>query len=238
MGLSRTWRHWLGAALISASPVAAQQSPVVVELFTSQGCAACPPADQILQGLADREDVIALALHVDYWDYLGWADSFGQPVFSERQKSYAQARGRSSVFTPQKMIGGRDEVKGSALRQVEDTLRDHLQARSTAPEIMVTLNGAPGTEMQIELRAPGGLQRPTDVHLVRYKDAETVEIIAGENAGREITYRNIVTSWTVLGRWDGAAPFATRVMAEGSDTVVVIIQEQGYGPILAAARRR
>ncbi|TVP70492.1 MAG: DUF1223 domain-containing protein [Rhodobacteraceae bacterium] len=221
-----------------ALPVQAQHSPVVVELFTSQGCAACPPADRILETLADREDVIALALHVDYWDYIGWTDSFGHAQFSERQKDYARARGRASVFTPQMIVGGLDEVKGSSQPQVMGAINHHLGRRAVGPHVELTLSGAPGSEMHIEARAPDGLEFATDVFLIRYKDAETVEIMAGENAGRSAVYRNIVTSWRSLGTWDGIGRFQHSIATDGPEAVVVIFQEQGHGPIVAAARRR
>ena len=100
----------LAAALAPAAR--AQHSPVVIELFTSQGCATCPPADTLLDQLAARPGIIALALHVDYWDYLGWKDAFAQPQFSDRQKAYAKSRRERSVFTPQMIVQGADPVIG------------------------------------------------------------------------------------------------------------------------------
>jgi len=232
------WRVWLCVMLGFATPAVAQHNPVVVELFTSQGCAACPPADRLLEDLADREDVIALALHVDYWDYIGWADSFGQAQFSNRQKAYARAKGRSSVYTPQMIIGGIDEVKGSSKPQVMGTLGTHLSMNFVRGTIRIALSGERGRDVTIEATADGGLPFATEVQLVRYKDAESVDILAGENAGRSVIYRNIVTSWRSLGVWDGVRPFRQTVPAEGSDAVVVVIQEQGMGPIVGAARRR
>ncbi len=220
-------------------PAQAQHSPVVVELFTSQGCAACPPADRILETLADRSDVIALALHVDYWDYIGWTDSFGHAQFSERQKNYARARGRSSVFTPQMIVGGLDEVKGSSQPQVMGAINHHLGMQLSQPRVHLTISGEGDGGLRIEADAPDGLDYATDVFLVRYKDSETVEILAGENAGRTAVYRNIVTSWRRLGTWDGGGRFQHNLSADDSDeAVVVIVQEQGFGPIVAAGRRR
>ncbi len=244
MRLALGWRVLLCATLGLVSPAIAQhspfmqQNPVVVELFTSQGCAACPPADRLLDAMADREDVIALALHVDYWDYIGWADSFGQAQFSNRQKAYARAKGRSSVYTPQMIIGGIDEVKGSSRPQVMGTLGTHLSLAVTPDPVRITLSGERGKDVVIEARAPEGLPYAADVLFLRYKDAEKVEILAGENAGRSVTYRNIVTSLQVLGTWNGLRPFRQTLPAEGPEAVVVIIQEQGMGPIVGAARRR
>ena len=238
MRLATGWRILLCALIGFATPAQAQQGPVVVELFTSQGCAACPPADKLLESLAAREDVIAMGLHVDYWDYIGWADSFGQDKFSNRQKAYARAKGRSSVYTPQMIVGGIDEVKGSSMAQVMGTIGTHLSMKLTYDGVRINLSGTRGKDVSIEAVAPEGLPYAADVQLVRYKDAEDVEIMAGENAGRTISYRNIVTSWNVLGTWDGVGTFRRTVDVEGTDAVVIVIQEQGMGPIIAAARQR
>lgn len=238
MRLAYRLRVVLCALLGLATPAMAQNSPVVVELFTSQGCAACPPADKLFEKLADREDVIALGLHVDYWDYIGWADSFGQTQFSDRQKSYARARGRASVYTPQMIVGGIDEVKGSAEPTVMGTINEHLARSYPRDSVNLTLTAESGGDITIEAVAHDGLAYAADVQIVRYRDSERVEILGGENNGKSVLYRNIVTSWRSLGAWDGASTFRQRVPLEGDDAVVVVIQEQGHGPILAAARRR
>ena len=231
-------RVLLCAILGLATPAAAQHSPVLVELYTSQGCAACPPADKLMESLADRDDVVALALHVDYWDYIGWTDSFGQTAFSERQKRYAQLKGRASVYTPQMIIGGIDEVKGSSRAQVMGTIATHLGMIVSENAVRLMLSYDDGAALEIEAFADDGLAYAADIKLVRYKDAEKVDIYAGENSGRSVTYRNIVTSWERLDSWDGQQPFRQSVRIEGDEAVVVIVQEQGQGPVLAVARRR
>ena len=238
MRLANRFGIFLSAIFGLATPALAQQSPVLIELFTSQGCAACPPADKILDSLADREDVIALALHVDYWDYIGWTDSFGQAKFSNRQKNYARLKGRASVYTPQMIIGGIDEVKGSAQTQVMGTLATHISAFASDSDVRLTLTGQPGSEVRIEAVAAEGLAYAADVQLVRYRNAETVDILGGENNGKSVVYRNIVTSWDVIATWDGVRPFQQTVQINGDDPVVVVIQEQGQGPVLATARRK
>lgn len=238
MRLFKRLRVILCAALCCATPAMSQDSPVLVELFTSQGCAACPPADKLLETLADRDDVIALALHVDYWDYIGWTDSFGQTMFSDRQKTYARVKGRASVYTPQMIIGGMDEVKGSSRAQVMGTIATHLGMGVSPNGVTVTLTPGEGQSLTIEATARDGLRFAADVQIVRYRDAERVDILAGENAGRSVTYRNIVTSWSRLDTWDGRQTFRHTMQVDGYDPVVVVIQEQGQGPILAAARRR
>ncbi len=238
MGLSNGFRVLITAAIGFASPLSAQQTPVLVELFTSQGCIACPPADKLMETLADRDDVIALALHVDYWDYIGWVDSFGQSQFSDRQKNYARANGRASVYTPQMIIGGIDEVKGSSRAQVMGAIATHLGTNGAQDTVRLTLSQGSQGELIIEARAGQRLATEADVQLVRYRDSERVEILDGENAGRSVTYRNIVTAWDNLTTWDGTQPLRYSVLVEGEEAVVVVIQAQNQGPVLATARRR
>lgn len=218
--------------VLVAAPAVAQNGPVVVELYTSQGCSSCPPADEILHELAKRDDVIALALHVDYWDYIGWADSFANPAFSERQHGYARAARVETVYTPQMVINGQDHVVGSRPMQVMDLLQAH-QAKGLSMRVSMTRAGN-----RVLINAPGGVRGDYVVQLVRYTPQETVAIRAGENAGREFNYANIVTTWDVIHRWDGVNALALDAAAAGDDPVVVIIQNTGEGPIVGAAELR
>lgn len=241
-------RQGIWAAALLALPANAQAqisqteaveysaSPVVVELYTSQGCAACPPADALIDHLAGREDVIPLALHVDYWDYIGWADIFAHPKFSERQKNYARNAGRASVYTPQMIVAGTSEVKGSSTMQAMGAIQDHLSAQPDMPQVRVQFSTLSAGTFILQLHAVAPLARTADIQLVRYMDSATVEIMGGENHGRRITYRNIVTAWDVIAQWDGQAPFVRQVRLDGTDPVVVIVQEEGQGQVLAAAR--
>jgi hypothetical protein len=197
------------------------RSAVVVELFTSQGCASCPPADDFFAELAQDPDVIPLALHVDYWDYIGWADKFADPKFTDRQKAYARMAGSRMIYTPQLIVGG-----------LEALIRRHLDA---AQGVTLTLERR-GDEIVIRAAAQGAFAEPVRVQLVRFRPEETVTIERGENAGRTVTYRNIVTSWQALGDWTGEGPLALEAPAPGRDPAVVILQESGPSAILAAAR--
>lgn len=228
----------VGMALGLGTTAQAQTNPVVVELYTSQGCAACPPADIVLEELAAREDVIALGLHVDYWDYIGWADSFGKAAFSERQQTYARNNGRASVYTPQMIIGGRDEVKGSATMQVMGLIQDHLAQAANAAQISVSLTPAGQGRMRIDAHSDVPLKPPVDIQVVRYLNTAEVDITGGENEGRKITYHNIVTTWDVVAQWDGLEPFVQEVALHDATPFVVLIQEHAQGAILAAARQR
>lgn len=227
-----------GATIGFATSLWAQDSPVVIELYTSQGCASCPPADELLNELAQNDGVLPLALHVDYWDYIGWADTFGKSAFSERQKSYARKMGRKSVYTPQMVIGGIDDIQGNATMQVVALIAEHRMNPFAEGMVTVEISAQDGGGVTISAQARGVLDYAADVQIVRYLEEATVEIMAGENAGREITYRNIVTDWIVLDAWDGSAPFSYTVseaVPEGTG-MAVLVQEQGLGPILGAAR--
>lgn len=218
---------WLGLALaVQAEP------PVVVELYTSQGCSSCPPADVFMEDLAADPDVIALSLHVDYWDYIGWADSFAKPQFTERQKAYARAAGSRMIYTPQIVVGGMDRVEGSQPEVVAELVRKH---RAVAPVVALSVARS-GRQLSVTAESAAPLAGPARVQLVRYRPEQTVTIERGENAGKTVTYRNIVTSWTVLGDWDGAAPFAAEVAVDGPERAAVIVQAAGPGGVLAAAR--
>ncbi|RFP86874.1 DUF1223 domain-containing protein [Rhodobacteraceae bacterium 63075] len=208
---------------------------VVVELFTSQGCSSCPPADKFLHDLAKRDDVLALGLHVDYWDYIGWKDVFASPAFSERQRSYARAGNRRSVYTPQMIVQGQQHVVGNHPLDVNELIARH---QSQAPQVLLDVQSG-GESAQVIARAadaPGVAKREMSIVLLRYKPKETVKIRRGENAGKQLSYANIVTEMDVLRGWDMRAPLKLRVDIEGSERAALIVQAQGHGPIMAAAR--
>jgi len=220
---------WLGVAGLAMADDQGQGS-VVVELYTSQGCSSCPPADEILAGLADRGDVIALALHVDYWDYIGWKDVFGSPQFTERQRAYARAAGARTIYTPQMIVDGMEHLVGARPAELTALIKRY----EAMPEKAVLDVARKGGTLAISARPVGHLPQGAVVQLVRYKPEETVEIRSGENAGREISYRNIVTEWHSLGTWDGSAPLSMSVPVSDSQPIVVILQEPGPGRIIAA----
>lgn len=218
---------------LAAATAAADERGVLVELFTSQGCSACPPADGLIADLAERDDVIALSLHVDYWDYIGWKDSFAQPGFTARQKAYARANHSRSIFTPQIIVGGEDRIMGAKAMTVLDRIRAHAEA----PTPVSLRLRREDEQLVVAVSADRPVGR-TVVQLVRYRPSATVHITKGENAGRTAEYHNIVTAWRALARWDGAAPLRLSTEVEGAQPVVVIVQAEGHGPVLAAARLR
>ena len=227
-------RRLAGAALLAMGAASVAQAEgereVVVELFTSQGCVACPPADALMARLAQRPGVIALSLHVDIWDYLGWADSFADPDFTRRQKAYARAAGSRSIYTPQMIVGGVHRLAAPRGMDVADL----VMAEAARPDrVRLTLRRA-GETLRIGLQAEPPLEREVRIDLVRYTPHATVLIEAGENAGMEVTQHNIVTLWQEIARWDGTAPLTLEVRIEGAEPAVVIVQEHGPGQILAA----
>ncbi len=215
--------------LLMGGPVLAQSSQgVLVELFTSQGCSSCPPADAVLEKLTQRAGVIPLALHVDYWDYIGWADTFAQEKFTNRQRKYAAANHQGMVYTPQMIVAGGARVKGfdgaEALAEI------------AAVNNLVTLNlQRSGDEVVISARANGQLSGDFLVDMVRYRPKSTVRIVRGENEGREIAYHNIVTEWENIGTWTGQGGLNLRARAVGDAPVVIIVQRKGPREVLATA---
>lgn len=222
----------LGTALPFA-PVWAD--PVVVELFTSQGCAACPPADQMMAELAAREDVLPLALHVDYWDYIGWADTFALPLFTLRQKRYAHAAGRSMIYTPQIIVDGTWDIAGFKPMKVADAID---RAAAVPDRVGIELSPA-GGELAIRLTPVAPVAGGGQVILARFLPHEQVTIESGENAGRVLDYVNIVSEWRDLGHWDGTGPAEIRTELSGDEPGAVLVQAvrgEALGPVLAAAR--
>lgn len=202
-----------GAPAMQAAPAARTRqgpharSPVVVELFTSQGCAACPPADDVLADLAARGDVLALSWHVDYWDYLGWPDDFARPEFSARQKGYNLNWGARSLFTPQMIVGGETPI--TQPRPADVAMAIDLE-RAEGDHVAITRREA-GPRREIELTPQGPLPPNIVVQLVRYLPERVVDVQGGENHGRKLVLRNIVATSDVLAKWDGRAPLRLTV---------------------------
>ncbi|WP_341861818.1 DUF1223 domain-containing protein [Gymnodinialimonas sp. 57CJ19] len=220
-------------SVLSFGTTASADEPVVVELFTSQGCVSCPPADAILAELAERDDVIALALHVDYWDYIGWQDTFAQSAFTERQHAYGRAARSTVVYTPQMVIGGVDHVIGIHAMEVADTIAAHR----SAPDPVSVEATQTATGWRVHATWVGQGQAPAMVvQVVTYTPAEEVAISRGENAGLSVEYHNIVRSWQVVAEWSGAADFEAEVLPSSDIPHVVIVQAAANGPILGAER--
>ncbi len=232
----RSLMGWMaGAALAlgfggAPGKAGADERLVVVELYTSQGCSSCPPADKLFAQLSDRDDVLPLALHVDYWDYIGWKDSFADPAYADRQRAYAKHAGVRTVYTPQMIIGGIDHLVGNRSMELGELIEKH----GSLPPVIELSIARSGNTLAI-IAQPARVDGPVIVQLVRYMPEQTVQIGRGENAGRTITYTNIVTDWRAIERWTAQEPLSMNVAISGDDPVAVILQEEGPGPVLAAA---
>ena len=216
-----------GTRAVQAEPT----GPIVVELYTSQGCSSCPPADELLHQLAERADVLPLALHVDYWDYIGWADSFARPEHTKRQKAYAHVAGSRTIYTPQMVVGGVQQIVGARPMEVADAIMEHMKV---GQPVRLTASRQGDT---VAVSAPAlGEPRQLYIQLVRFTPEQTVMIERGENAGKTMVYANVVREWKVLAEWSGAEPLALEIPADGEGESAVIVQAKGPGPILGALR--
>ncbi len=227
----------LMAAAGAGAAGAETPAPVVLELYTSQGCSSCPAADALLEELADQPGLLPLALHVDYWDYIGWADTFAHPGFTERQKAYARAAGERMIYTPQMIVAGVARVEGNDATAVAEAIRA-AQPDRPGPDLSITREGE---ALRIRVAEwPEAADAPLKLQLVRFQPEAVVEIAHGENAGKTVTYRNIVTDWQALADWPGSPPLDLLVPAPGPDPLAVLLQspspQGGPGAILAAAR--
>ena len=220
------------AALSIATAANAEDRPVLVELFTSQGCSSCPPADAFLHELAERENVIALAMHVDYWDYIGWKDSFAQADFTARQRAYARLGNRKMVYTPQMVINGRDHVVGSNPKDTNRMIAAHHQLPI---EVDLTAVRDGGT-LSVTGHAMGDSTDAASIYLLRYQPESTVDIHRGENAGRTISYANVVTDMQVLTTWDMSEPLDMTVDMAGDLPAVIVVQGKRNGAVKAVAK--
>jgi len=230
-----------GALMISASglalPAFAGERPVLVELFTSQGCSSCPPADGFMNDLTKQPGVVALTMPVDIWDYLGWKDSFAKREFSLRQQAYAPGLPSRSVFTPQMVVGGIADVVGS--RRAEATGLIAAQANGDVPgaDVTLTLNGESAI---IEIpETPALKDANATVWVARVLSEREVNIGDGENRGKVIVYSNIVRDLSAAGMWHGEAlkleiP-ARQNMGETYDRLAVFVQQGETGPVLGVA---
>lgn len=234
-----------GEVTMAFAPGPVAHPPVVVELFTSQGCSSCLKVDEMLDDLADRSDVLALSWHVDYWDYLGWADAFARPEFTTRQQGYAAVAGERSVYTPQLLVGGTDTLLSQRPADLIALIENQM-ARPVAVSVnsSLTENG-----FQIELTPRVKSKRGVAILLIRYAPSRSVEIKAGENSGAKVTYRNVVLSVEQIATWDGVSPLRLTVTSAAhtsgnfpDDTRHAILAQQigkrnlVAGPILTAVK--
>jgi hypothetical protein len=219
----------LSLALAAPARAADAAHPVVVELFQSQGCSSCPPANANLLTIVDRPDVLALSFGVTYWDDLGWKDTFASPKFTARQWDYAHGLGHSQVFTPQVVVNGRKDGVGADSREFQGLIAQGERA-PRGPDLILD-----GGQVRVGAGKPAGA---ADVWLVRYDPRlAKVAIRRGENGGKTLPHRNVVKQLVRLGAWTGpAARFALPPAADPALKTAVLVQLPRGGAILAAAK--
>ena len=240
--LSR-WSGALGVCAIVAIIRPAHADPrAVVELFTSQGCSSCPPADKIIGELAKDPSIIALSMPIDYWDYLGWKDTLADARFSARQKAYSEMRGDRDVYTPQVVVNGSLHMIGSDRAGIESAISNTKRADGvmSVPVTMTQL----GKQITVSVAASnkGTAAAHGEVWIGAVSKAIPISIGRGENRGREITYHNVVRNLLKVGDWNGNAGSWTvpleNISSEGVDAAVVYVQDGSRdrpGPMLGAA---
>jgi len=226
------------AQSINARP----DQPIVVELFTSQGCSSCPPADKILGELAKQKNIIPLSLNVDYWDYLGWRDTLGSPEHTKRQKQYAANRGSQQIYTPQMIINGHIDVVGSRRNQVMSALKQALSKTPRVP-IEITQNAS---EIIIDVGQNKNIpqNQKATVWVIMALQEVFVPIKRGENSGKQITYHNVVRQMIPVGMWEGKplklklpkASLDLRKNKSSKSDCIVLLQKGTVGEIIGVAR--
>jgi len=217
----------------------AAPSTAVLELFTSQGCSSCPPADALLAELGKRPGLVTLSYSVDYWNYLGWHDTLASPANSERQREYARMRGDGKVYTPQIVVDGLTHVNGSNEAAIEMAMRS-AAIRLKDAKVPVTMH-AEGDTLVIGIGAApdNSDKRDATVWLAIAKEMETVSITRGENRGKKLSYSHPVRDLSPVGMWKGEAMTLKLPLKDlktmGGDCLVALLQVENGGPILGAA---
>ncbi|MEM7650922.1 MAG: DUF1223 domain-containing protein [Pseudomonadota bacterium] len=204
-------------------------SPIVVELFTSQSCSSCPPADKNLAALSEDPKVIALGFHVTYWNHLHWEDTLSQQFATDRQRAYSRYKRSSRFYTPQMIVNGNEEFVGSRKSAIQNALKNAKPIQT----IRLSKNGG-----MLKAELPKLETDRYTLWLIGTKNSHTQEIPSGENRGRTVTYKNAVTQYKNLQSWDGEPQDIEINISDESvpDHYVLIAQKAGHGPIMAAGK--
>jgi hypothetical protein len=220
-------------ALLTTAPAAeAGNNVVMLELFTSQGCSSCPPADANLAQYVDRDDVLALSIHVDYWDYLGWRDTFAKREHTQRQFAYRDYMSKRVVYTPQMIVQGARDVPGYHTDKIDRAISDAAEVAAGTTIALKRSNDALTARIAPSDQAP----RRATIWMASYTKAQAVDILRGENAGETITYHNVVQKLMRLGPLgtDGTRDVAVPQPA-ANEGVAIWVQNDQTGHILAAS---
>lgn len=229
----------LAAAATPLRAAERTQRPVLLELFTSQGCSSCPPADALLGELAKRDDVVTLAFHVDYWDYIGWKDPFGDPLYTARQRAYAAHLGQRTIYTPQLVVDGAAHVVGSRRGDVEAAIRERL-AMGPAERVSIPIDYGLRSDGAVTVIVPAAAtDGPADLLLAAVDSEHFTQVRRGENSGRTLADYSVVRSIKRIGTWNGAE-LAVTVKGDswhrGADTLVALLQAADHGTIWGVAK--
>jgi hypothetical protein len=214
---------------------------VLLELFTSQGCSSCPKADALLPTFIARKDVIAVSMPIDYWDYLGWRDTFGQAIFTARQRSYGKKIGGGIVYTPQIVIDGRYHMNGADEKAIAAMIEQRKKAKARHPGVALDVKTKDGMLLVSVGRSPkdSAIKKAT-LWMALFSKEKAVKIKRGENRGRSLVYHNIVRELTPIGHWSGEEMVLKlpkkQIMQRGADGCVILLQKGDGGPIVAAAQ--
>jgi hypothetical protein len=220
----------LAGLLVCAMPAQAK-SPIIVELYTSQGCGSCAEAGQLLDDLATREDLVPLVFSVDYWDYLGWKDTFARPEFSERQRRYAKHLTQRAVYTPQVVVDGRGHASAGEIETIEELITAASEDDVAAPSIELG-------EDTVAIGWGASRTEAAEVWLIRYDPrGQGVDIRSGENRGRTLTYRNVVRELAPLGDWTGRSVTFELPEASQEGLVSLVVLQAAVGEILTLTTR-
>jgi hypothetical protein len=227
MTRSRALIGFIGAALVIAASTSAKSDPrAVIELFTSQGCSSCPPADKLIADLRNDPTLLVLSLPIDYWDYLGWKDTLALPGHAARQKAYSQMRGDREIYTPQVVVNGMVQALGSDRGEIEKAV---TQSRHNVDALKIPIRVAIADE-RVTVTLPNGSSDDAagELWLCPLSRSVAVGIGRGENRGRTITYTNVVRRWVKLGTWSGksetlSVPLDT-IKAAGIDGFAIMLQ--------------
>jgi len=209
---------------------AGEQDLTVIELFTSEGCSSCPPADTFVSELADRDDILALSLHVDYWDYIGWKDRFADARYTKRQRKYARQFALRYVYTPQVVVDGSYQSVGSDRREILNAVAKSKNLK----KIPIKLRNSPeGMVLDLQSTDTG----PVNVYSVFYDRQQESNVRRGENSGRKLVHANVVRDMTRIATWQGkAVRISVPASPNGGDVCAVILQSASTGRIIGAAR--
>jgi len=229
LGFSR-WSSALGlCAIVAIIRPAAAEPRAVVELFTSQGCSSCPPADRIIGELAKDPSVIALSMPIDYWDYLGWKDTLADARFSARQKAYSQMRGDRDVYTPQVIVNGATQVIGSDRASIDGAISDtRKEAGVMSVPVTMALDGKQ-IKVAVAASGQGGAAVHGEVWICSVSRSVPISIGRGENRGQQVTYHNVVRNLLKVGDWNGSAGSWSvpleNISRDDVDAAVVYLQD-------------